>query len=160
MGETRIVKHPEMQRFTHGKRYERIYRIWKAMRSRCNYPSHPAYKRYGGIGITVCEEWNESFEAFDLWAMANGYSDDLTIDRINNAEGYTPSNCRWVSPKEQANNRKNNVFVKIGDKTQTIAQWADEYNLKYDTVRRRYKKGKTGVDLIKARWGHEEQRHI
>ena len=149
MDEVRIVNHPEMQRFTHGKRYERIYSVWKSMRNRCNNPSHIAYKRYGGIGISVCEEWNKSFEAFDAWAISHGYSDEMTLDRIDNDKGYSPDNCRWASRKAQANNRKNNTLVQIGEKIQTIAQWADEYNLKYDTVWRRYKRGKTGMDLVK-----------
>lgn len=145
-----IIKHPNMQRFTHGKRYERIYRIWRSMKKRCNNTNLAAYKRYGGRGIKVCDEWNDSFQAFDSWAMSHGYADNLTIDRINVNGNYCPENCRWVTYQEQANNRRTNVLVTIGNETKTIAQWAAENNLKYDTVWRRFKNGVVGVDLIRG----------
>lgn len=83
----------------HGCSHERLYRIYIAMKTRCR--NNPYYK-----AISVCEEWLESYQAFKEWAMANGYADNLTIDRINNEGNYKPSNCRWITMKEQSKNRR------------------------------------------------------
>lgn len=96
---------------THGGTYTRLYPIWHSMNQRCCEPTHKFYKDYGGRGITVCDEWRNSFEAFRDWAMANGYDETVqrgqcTLDRIDNDGNYEPSNCRWVSMKVQATNRR------------------------------------------------------
>ena len=97
----------------------RLYSIWSGLKGRCNNPNDPRYDRYGGRGISVCEEWNTSFQSFYDWAISNGYSEDLTIDRIDNDGNYEPTNCKWSTSKEQCNNRSSNINIKIGNTTKT-----------------------------------------
>ena len=93
------------------------------MRERCNCRNSTNYHKYGGRGITVCKEW-DSAKAFVEWAFSNGYGDDLTLDRIDNEKGYSPDNCRWITQKEQQNNRRNNRIITCDGESHTLAEWA------------------------------------
>lgn len=106
----------------------RLYEIWRQMHRRCYGKNTKAYKDYGGRGITVCEEWKE-FEPFRKWAMSHGYHEDLTIDRIDVNGNYEPSNCRWATVKQQANNRRSCHIVKYNGIEHTISEWADIYGV-------------------------------
>ena len=112
----------------HGMRNTRLYHCWIDMRQRCNNPKNKCFKYYGERGIKVCEEWNNSTN-FINWALSNGYKDDLTLDRIDVNKDYSPSNCRWVTIKEQANNKRNNVLYTYNNGTLTLAQWCEKLNL-------------------------------
>lgn len=95
------------QRMTrHGKSNTRLYRIWVGMKKRIYNPNEAYYSDYGGRGLKMCQEWTNDFESFYLWAISNGYADNLSIDRKDNDIGYFPDNCKWSTPKEQANNRR------------------------------------------------------
>ena len=120
----------------------RIYSIWYSMKCRCNYEKHPHYNNYGGRGIKVCDEWDNDSIAFCEWALANGYQDDLTIDRIDNDKGYSPENCRWVTKKEQVQNRRThkpycNSFTFNGV-TKSIDEWCEFFGTKRKTFEKRY----------------------
>lgn len=126
---------------THGMRNSRIYRIWIHIRNRCYYENYIQYNLYGGRGIKVCEEWKENFGSFYNWAINNGYSNDLTIDRIDVNGDYEPSNCRWVTQKVQANNKRNNHYIEYKNETKTISQWEDVLKIPKGTISRRLYRG-------------------
>ena len=115
----------------------RIHNIWANMKSRCFNPKDARYTDYGGRGIKVCDEWKNDFFAFYKWAMENGYSENLTIDRIDNDGDYTPSNCRWVSRKVQSLNKSTNRYITYNGQTKTITQWATDNNMPYYVLRKR-----------------------
>lgn len=86
--------------------HPRLYRIWQSMKSRCYYPRNKCFHCYGGRGISICDEWLQSFNSFAHWALENGYNDELSIDRINVDGNYAPKNCRWITMVEQQRNKR------------------------------------------------------
>lgn len=127
-------------RTTHGLSRTRVYRTLKRMLQRCTNPNNEGYRRYGGRGIKVCREWSDHPERFVAWALANGYQEGLTIDRINNDKSYSPNNCRWVGWVPQARNRRGNHLVTWKGQTKTIAEWSEITGLKYHTINKRIAK--------------------
>lgn len=131
-----------------------LNKIFNGMKQRCYNVNYNRYNDYGGRGIKLCAEWNnreldrnkrgrfsKGFLAFEKWALNNGYIEGLTIDRIDNGKDYSPDNCRWITYKEQANNRRNNRCITYNGKTQTIAQWAEELNMNPRKLRSRLRYG-------------------
>ena len=110
------------------------------MNRRCNNPNRKDYKWYGGRGIIVCEEWRQ-YPEFKKWAESHGYTEALTIDRINPNEGYSPNNCKWATRKEQCNNRRSNHFIEYDGMRLTIAQWAEYLNINVNTLKSRIRRG-------------------
>lgn len=109
--------------YKHGGTNTRLFRIWTGIKTRCLDQNVSEYPRYGGRGITICDEWKESFSSFRDWALSSGYSDELTCDRIENNKGYSPENCRWVDIKTQQNNKRTNKLLTYKDETHTVSEW-------------------------------------
>jgi hypothetical protein len=128
---------------SHGMTNTRLFHIWTGIIQRCTNKNSPSYKNYGGRGISVCNEWHNSFLVFCNWAVSNGYSDDLTIDRINNDGNYESSNCRWATGIEQGGNRRDNHRLTFNNKTMTIAEWAREIGIPMRTLWKRLNDGES-----------------
>lgn len=131
-----------------GRKNTRLYSIYANILSRCFNPNVDCYHLYGGRGITVCAEWKNDFKAFYDWSMSNGYADNLSIDRVDNNEGYSPDNCRWVTMRMQSNNRRNNVHVTMNNECKTLSEWCELYGINYKTVRDRLKRGWSYEDAL------------
>ena len=137
----------------------RLAVIYDNMKRRCYSSSNPRFKDYGGRGITICREWSnrekakgnknatKGFLAFQKWALANGYADNLTLDRIDNSKSYCPENCRWTSIKIQNNNKRSNHYITCQGQTKTLTEWCDELNLSYNKIKQR---------INKLKWSPEE----
>jgi hypothetical protein len=133
----------------HGHSTSSFYKLYYGIKDRCYNSNNPNYKHYGGRGIIICDEWLNDFMSFYSWAMANGYKDGLSIDRINVDGNYEPSNCKWATQKEQVNNTRRNVLLEINGEVKNITQWTEEYNLKRGVIKRRLELGWQGEDLVK-----------
>lgn len=125
----------------HGTKPIQLYRTYQNMKTRCNNDHYFLYHRYGGRGITICKEWQESFIAFREWALKNGYRKGLTLDRIDNDGNYCPENCRWATVKEQSNNRITNRMLSIDGETDTMANWSRRLDMPYWVLQRRLSDG-------------------
>ena len=104
----------------HGKSKTRLYHIWAHMIQRCEDPKSNRFHLYGGRGVSVCKEWREDFMNFYSWAIQNGYTDTLSIDRIDVDGNYEPSNCRWATMSEQNKNRRPFIHKKNRDSEQEV----------------------------------------
>lgn len=121
----------------------RLYRIYVKMKCRCYNSANPSYKNYGGRGIKIFDKWldeENGFMNFYEWAINNGYQDNLSIDRIDNNGNYEPSNCRWATDFEQANNKRNNHYITYKGETHTVAEWSRIIGIGYSSMQRRLKK--------------------
>ena len=142
----------------------RIANIWYGMHQRCYNPKSIAYKYYGARGISICDEWIDDYKAFQDWALSHGYSDELSIDRINNDGNYCPENCRWATMKEQIANqrprsefnrpefyKKHGMTITMDGETTFLSEWCEQYGLLVPTVTYRVKKkGMTWEQAIKS----------
>lgn len=121
---------------------DRLYGVWRGMRQRCNDPHAKSYKNYGARGIGVCEEWLNNYQAFKEWAYSHGYNDSAQfynwqIDRIDNNIGYCPSNCRFITSKQNNRNRRNTKYATINGETRPVTEWCERLGKDFNLVRER-----------------------
>ena len=125
-----------MKHEQHGDTGTRLHGIWKSMKYRCFTPKWKPYQFYGARGITVCDEWKNSYLAFKTWAINNGYEDDLELERIDVNGNYEPSNCKWVTHHEQTLNRRDTLYLKFTDTGEVfrLYDFCSSKHISYNTV--------------------------
>lgn len=128
------------------KRSKRLSRIYTSMKDRCYKETDLAYSYYGGRGIKVCDEWRSDPGTFYAWAYSTGYNDDAprgecTLDRIDVNGDYFPNNCRWISSKEQARNRRSNRVLSYKGEKHCLVEWAEICGIRYSVLRNRVHSG-------------------
>lgn len=130
-----LLKERAIKRMTkHGESKTRLYKIYTGMQSRCYREYTKSYKSYGAKGITICDEWNESFLKFKEWALNNGYQEDLSIERVDPSGNYEPSNCKWIARKLQNDNKKNTIFIEHDGRKHSMRKMCRDKGIKYTTV--------------------------
>lgn len=133
--------------FRHGETYSPEWRAWVHLKGRVKNKNDTRFHVYGARGITVCKRWENSFKNF-LSDMGKRPSKSHSIERINNDKGYCPSNCRWATDKEQANNRSSNIKISFKNRIQNLGQWAEELSIGYGKLYREYRKGRAEALLM------------
>lgn len=145
-------------RLKHGMTNTSLFTRWMNMKSRCYNPKNKRYSRYGARGITICDEWMD-FSNFYNWAMQNGFKESLTLDRIDNDNGYCPENCRWATQKQQSNNKSTNSIFEINGEKNTLSEWCDK---NFDILTNGREMSKTSVykivhsRMLKNNWDVEK----
>ncbi len=138
-----------MAKTIHGMCNSRLYRIWSGMKQRCTNPNTINYKSYGAKGVSVCTEWQD-FKNFYAWAIANGYADNLTIDRVDNNGNYEPSNCCWATNKAQQNHTSYTRLHTYNGETLSVMQWAEKMGIHPNMLYKRLYRGWSIEKAIKT----------
>ena len=137
-----------MVRYVHGLRHHPLYKTWIGMKERCTKKYHKYYDKYGGRGITVCDEWMNSFPAF-LRDMGEKPDPNHSLDRIDNSRGYSPDNCRWADRLTQQQNRDNTRWITINNERKTLMELSEEYGVSYKTLQTRWWRGIRDESILK-----------
>ncbi len=140
----KYAQHPH--NLKHGMTKTKTYKAWVSMRGRCEDEGHPNWADYGGRGISVCSAWSESFEAFllDMGEAPKG----LSLDRVDNNQGYYKENCRWATSKQQNNNRRSNFWIVMDGTRRTLTEWCELLNIAYHVPYYRIKRGWDAVTAL------------
>lgn len=129
---------------------KRLLSIWRNMLERCDNENRRDSKYYHDKGITVCEEWRD-YKKFEEWALNNGYSDNLTIDRVDENGNYEPSNCQWITISEQQKRRSSNIWIEHNGEIKILSDWAREYGINRATLKSRLEMGYTFEGALKKK---------
>lgn len=138
----------KLQKRKYNYTIKRLFDIYKGMLNRCYNENSEKYISYGGRGIKVCDEWVKNYETFEEWALSHGYADHLTLDRIDVNGNYEPSNCRWATAKEQANNTRFNHYLEYNGESHTISEWSDITGISQRNIQNRLKLGWPIGDIL------------
>ncbi len=132
----------------HGFSKTKNWNVWQSILQRCNNSNNKDYTNYGGRGIKVCEDWLEYINFYN-WSMINGYCEGVSIDRVNPDGNYEPTNCRWITNKEQQNNKRNNIHIIYEGKILTLTELAEIRGIKREVLEMRYIRGDRGERLVR-----------
>lgn len=130
----------------HGCEPRKLHEAYNNMLTRCYNSNYFLFRRYGGRGIKVCDDWRESYINFRDWALVNGWEPGLSLDRIDNNKDYCPENCTWSTVIEQANNRSNNRYLAYRGETDTMANWSRRTGIPYWELQRRLDKAGMSIE--------------
>lgn len=137
-----------------GRSNDRLYHLYYRVRSRCENPKASYFEHYGGRGIRVCDEW-QTWEAFRDWALANGYKDGLTIDRIDVNGNYEPSNCKWITQAEQMRNTRKTRYLTVNGVKKPLVTWCEELGVSFGTASARFTRG--WADPLEVLFGRRKE---
>ncbi|OAV63845.1 hypothetical protein Barb6_03511 [Bacteroidales bacterium Barb6] len=132
-----------MKSHGHCRDFRKLYRCWANLKLKCLNEKSNRFNSFGGRGITICNEWANDYKAFHDWAISNGYSDDLSIDRIDNNGNYEPENCRWTTTTQKRRNNCRNRLIEYNGQTKCLAEWAELNYMTFATLQGRLKMGWT-----------------
>lgn len=138
------------KKYIKGNSKSRLYQIWRGIKKRCFNPKCNHYKDYGGRGITMCEQWRNSYTSFYNWARRNGYNKTLTIERIDVNGSYEPKNCKWIPLNEQAQNTRKTIYLTYKGETKRLKDWAKELNISTNTLYYRKRRGWSDIECIEG----------
>lgn len=120
---------------THGLTNTKLYRVWQGIKDRCYRENCKGFKNYGGRGIRMDDRWRISFQSFYEWAIANGYREGLTIERVDNNGNYEPNNCKFIPRSQQSRNRRSCRYIKYNGEIDTLSGWCRRYHIDRECVR-------------------------
>jgi hypothetical protein len=148
--ENMIAVHESKGRKIHDMHGTRLHNLWRAMISRCTYVGDTNYHHYGGRGITVCDSWRD-FITFKDWALSHGYSDELSIDRIDVNGNYEPKNCQWIPFSKQYRNKRTTHWIEVNGENKTITEWANMIGISHSAIIQAKKRGRDVSEYIAER---------